>query len=44
MLQITMIEIIDYDPTSSRLSKFQKELAKLRKEGKFDEETCFKLY
>lgn len=32
-----MIEIIDYDPTSSQLSKFQKELAKLRKEGKFDD-------
>ena len=37
MLQITMIEIIDYDPTSSQPSKFQKELAKLRKEGKFDD-------
>lgn len=32
-----MIEIIDFDPTSSQLSKFQKELAKLRKEGKFDD-------
>ena len=34
--QIGKSIIIDYDPTTTLLNKFQKELAKLRKEGKFD--------
>ena len=37
-------KIIDYDPTLALLNKSQKELAKLRKENKFDSKTYFKLY
>ena len=37
--QIGKSIIIDYDPTTTLLNKFQRELAKLRKEGKFDNET-----
>ena len=33
--------IIDYDPTATLLNKFQKELAKLKKERKFDNTTKF---
>ena len=36
-------EIIDHDPTPIWLDKFQKELAKLRKENNFDNKTYFKL-
>ena len=36
-------EIIDHDPTPIWLNKFQKELAKSRKEKKFENETYFKL-
>ena len=36
-------KIIDHDPTPTLPSKFQKELAKLRKENKFDNKTYFKL-
>ena len=35
---------IDHDPTPTLLNKFQKELAKLRKQNKFDNKTYFKLY
>ena len=42
--QIGKSKIIDYDPTPTLLNKFQKELAKLRKENKFDSKTYFKLY
>ena len=35
--------MIDHDPTPTFLNKFQKELAKLRKENKFDNKTYFKL-
>ena len=37
-------KIIDHDPTRTLLNKFQKELAKLTKENKFDNKTYFKLY
>ena len=37
--QIGMSVIIGYDPTTTLLNKFQKELAKLRKEGNFDNKT-----
>ena len=37
--QIWKSIIIDYNPTATLLNKFQKELAKLRKEGKFDSKT-----
>ena len=36
--------IIDYDPTTTLMNKFQKELAKLREEGKFDNKTYYKVY
>ena len=36
--------IIDYDPTTILSKRFQKELAKLRKKGKFDNKTYYKLY
>ena len=42
--QIGKSKIIDHDPTPTLLNKFQKELAKLRKENKFDNKTYFKLY
>ena len=42
--QITKSKIIDHDPAPTLLNKFLKELAKLRKENKFDNKTCFKLY
>ena len=41
--QIGKSKIIDHDPTPTLLKKFQKELAKLRK-NKFDNKTYFKLY
>ena len=37
-------KMIDHDPAPTFLNKFQKELAKLRKENKFDNKTYFKLY
>ena len=36
--------MIDYDPTPTFLNKFQKELAELRKENKFDNKRYFKFY
>ena len=42
--QIGQSNIIDYDPTTTLLNKLQKELAKLRKEGKFDNKTYYKAY
>ena len=42
--QIGKSIIIDYDPTTTLLNRFQKELAKLRKEGKFDNKTYYKVY
>ena len=42
--QIGKSIIIAYDPTTTLLNKFQKELAKLRKDGKFDNKTCYKVY
>ena len=42
--QIGKSKIIDHDPTPTLLKKFQKELAKLKKENKFDNKTYFKLY
>ena len=36
--------MIDYDPTTTLLNKFPKELAKLRKEGKIDNKTYYKVY
>ena len=42
--QIGKSKIIGHDPTPTLLKKFQKELAKLRKENKFDKKTYFKLY
>ena len=43
-VQIGKSIIIDYDPTTTLLNKFQKELAKLRKGGKFDNKTYYKVY
>ena len=43
-VQIGKSKIIDHDPTPTLLNKFQKELAKLRKENKFYNKTYFKLY
>ena len=37
-------KIIDQDPTPTLLNKFQKELAELRKENKYDHKTYFKLF
>ena len=37
--QIGKSIITNYDPTTTPLNKFQKELAKLRKERKFDNKT-----
>ena len=34
--QFRKSDTIDYDPTTILLDKFQRELAKLKKEGKFD--------
>ena len=34
--------IMDYDPTTTLLNKFQEELAKLRKERKFDNKSFTK--
>ena len=42
--QIEKSNIINYDPTATLLNKFQKDLAKLRKEGKFDNKTYYKVY
>ena len=42
--QIGKLIIIDYDPTITLLNMVQKELAKLRKEGKFDNKTYYKVY
>ena len=42
--QIWKSNIIDYDPTTTLLNKFQKQLAKLRKERKFDNKTYYKVY
>ena len=42
--QIGKSKMIDHDPAPTLLNKFQKELAKLRKENKFDNKTYFKLY
>ena len=42
--QIGKSKIIDYDPTRALLNKFQKQLAKLKKENKLDNKTYFKLY
>ena len=42
--QIEKSIIIDYAPTTTLLNKFQKELAKLRKEEMFDNKTCYKVY
>ena len=42
--QIRKSKVIDNDPTPILLSKFQKELAKLRKENKFDNKIYLKLY
>ncbi|XP_065678099.1 uncharacterized protein LOC136093107 [Hydra vulgaris] len=42
--QIKNIKIIDYDPTSTFTTKFQIQLCKLRKEGKLDTKTYFKMY
>ena len=39
--QIGKSKVIDHDPTITLLKKFQKELAKLRKENKFDNKTYF---
>ena len=36
--------MIDHEPTPTLIKKLQKELAKLRKENKFDSKTYFKLY
>lgn len=42
--QIGKSKIIDIDPTPQLVSKFQKILCKMRKEGKFDDRTYFKIY
>ena len=42
--QIWKSKIINHDPTPTLLNKFQKELAKLRKENKCDNKTYFKWY
>ena len=42
--QIGMPVITDYDPTSTPLNKFQKEQAKLRKEGMFDNKAYYNVY
>ena len=42
--QIGKSKTIDHDPTPNLLKKPQKELAKLRRENKFDNKTYFKLY
>ena len=42
--QIGKSKMIDHDPAPTFLNKFQKELAKLRKENKFDNKTYFILY
>ena len=39
--QVRKSNIIDSDLTTTLLNKFQKELAKLRKEGKFDNKTYY---
>ena len=35
---------MDYDLTTNLLNKFQEELAKLKKEGKFDNKTYYKVW
>ena len=42
--KIRKSKIMDYDPKLTLLNKFPKELAKLRKENKFENNTYFKLY
>ena len=42
--QIGKSKITDHDPTPILLKNFQNELAKLRKENKFDDKTYFKTY
>ncbi|XP_065671904.1 uncharacterized protein LOC136089751 [Hydra vulgaris] len=42
--QIKNSKIIDYDPTSTLTTKFQRQLCKLRKEGKLDTNRYFKMY
>ena len=42
--QIGKSNIIDYDSTTTLLNKFQKELGKVRKEGKFNIKTYYKFY
>ena len=42
--QIGKSLITDYDPTTTLLNKFQKEVPKLRKEGNFDNKTYYKVY
>nr|XP_047132439.1 uncharacterized protein LOC105845309 [Hydra vulgaris] len=42
--QIKNSKIIDYDPTPTFTTKFQKLLCKLRKQGKLDNATYFKMY
>ena len=41
--QIGKSNIMDYDLTTNLLNKFQEELAKLKKEGKFDNKTYLSL-
>ena len=42
--QIGKSNIIGYDPTITLLNKFRKELAKLRKEGEFENKIYYKVY
>ena len=42
--QTGKLKVIDHDPTATLLNKFSTELAKVRKEKKFDSKTYFKLY
>ena len=42
--QIGKANMIDYDPTTTLLNKFPKELAQLRKEEKIDNNTYYKVY
>ncbi|XP_065642690.1 uncharacterized protein LOC136074312 [Hydra vulgaris] len=42
--QIKNSKIIDYDPTPTLTTKFRRQLCKLRKEGKLDTNTYFKMY
>lgn len=42
--QIGKSNIMNYDLTTNLLNKFQEELAKLKKEGKFDNKTYYKVW